>query len=88
MFPVFSEDKTTKLAELPDWSNCGKDDYLFLRKDGKWFSPPTNKTFDEVNIMEADCAISGGAVVGGNAKAKIESIKEYQNLLMRVFNIN
>ena len=87
MFPVLHGDKTTKVPELPDWSNCGKDEYMFLREDGTWFSPHTNKTFDEVNIMKVNCGIEGGAIVGGNEKAKLESIKEYQNLLSRVFNI-
>jgi hypothetical protein len=30
----------------------------------------------------------GGAIVGGREKTKIESIKEYQNLLREVFNLN
>lgn len=91
MFPVLPGDKTMKVPELPDWSNCGKDEYLFLREDGTWFFPHTNKTVDEVNGIfgdyTANCRIDGGAIVGGNEKAKIESTSEYQNLLRRVFNI-
>jgi len=63
---------------------------LLLQDDGKWYSAHLNKTSDEVNVLDgeytASCRIKGGAVVAGNSGAKIESIKEYQNLLSRVFN--
>lgn len=52
--------------------------------------PHINKTVDEVNVFgefTADCRIDKGAIVAGNAEAKIESIKEYQNLLKGVFNL-
>jgi len=91
-FPVVPGDKTINVPELPDWSHCGKEELLYLRDDGSWFFPHTKKTVDEVNGIDgdytADCRIDGGAIVGGNEKAKLESIKEYQNLLRKVFNID
>jgi dienelactone hydrolase len=91
-FPVLPSNEIIKIPQLPDWSHCGKAELLFLRENGTWFFPHTNKTVDGVNGIigdyTANCRIDGGAIVGGNEKAKIESIKEYQNLLRRVFNIN
>jgi len=91
MFPVLPGDQTINVPELPDWSNCGKEEYLFLREDGTWFFPHTNMTVDGVNGIigdyTANCRIDGGAIVGGNKKAKSESIKEYQYLLKKVFDI-
>jgi len=91
-FPVFSGSELIKVPSLPDWSNCKQEEYMLLQDDGTWYSPHLNKTLDEVNVLngdsQANCRIDGGAIVGGNEKAKIESIKEYQNLLRRVFNIN
>ena len=91
-FPVLSESELITVSSLPDWSNCKKEELLLLEDDGKWYSPYLNKVFDEVNILDgeytANCRIDGEAIVGGNSKAKIDSIKEYKNLLRRVFNIN
>jgi hypothetical protein len=56
-----------------------------------WYSPHINKILDGVNVYgeyTANCRKDGQAIVGGNNEAKIESIKEYQNLLRGVFNIN
>ena len=90
-FPVIPGDELIKVSNLPDWSHCGIEYLVLLRDDGTCFFPHTNKTVDEVNAIDgkytADCRIDGGAIVGGNEKAKIESTKEYQNLLRRVFNI-
>jgi dienelactone hydrolase len=90
-FPVLSGSELIKVPSLPDWSNCKKEELLQLQDDGTWYSPHLNKTFEEVNLYgeyTSNCRIDGGAIVAGNNKAKIESIKEYQNLLMRVFNLN
>ena len=90
-FPVYSGNKIIKVSSLPDWSNCKQEEYLFLQDDGTWFSPHRNKTLDEVNVYSeytAKCRIDGEAFVAGNNTAKIESIKEVQNLLKRVFSIN
>jgi len=91
LFPVLSGHKPINVPELPDWSHCGKEELLFLREDGTWFFPYTNRTVDGVNGIigeyTANCRIDGGAIVGGNNKAKIESIKEYQDLLRKVFKI-
>jgi dienelactone hydrolase len=92
MFPVLSSDKIRGEPSLPDWSNCKTDEYLFIREDGTCISPHKKKTFHEVNALSGDwlanCRIDGEAIVGGNEKAKIESIKEYQSFLRNVFNIN
>jgi len=91
-FPVLPGDELIKVSNLPDWSRCGMEHLIFLRDDGTCFFPHTNKTVDEVNAIDgeytADCRIDGGAIVGGNEEAKRESIKEYQNLLREVFNID
>jgi len=91
MFPVLAGEKTINVPELPDWSLCGNEELLFLREDGTWFFPQTNKTVDGVNGIIGDytasCRIDGGAIIGGNSEAKIESTEEYKNLLRRVFNI-
>jgi hypothetical protein len=90
-FLVLSGSELIKVPSLPDWSNCTKEELLLLQDDGTWFFPHTNKTVDEVNgygEYTANCRIDGGAIVAGNNEAKIESIKEYQNLLRRVFNLN
>lgn len=90
-FPVLSGDKIINFRELPDWSRCGKEEYLFLREDGTWFFPHTNNTVDGVNPIDgsytANCRKDGGAVVAGNAEAKMASTEEYQNLLRRMFDI-
>ncbi len=89
-FPVLSGSELIKVPSLPDWSNCKKEESLLLQDDGTWFSPNLNKTFDEVNLYgeyTANCRKDGEAVVAGNNEAKIESIKEYQNLLRRVFQL-
>jgi len=91
MFPVLYSDKTTKVPVLPDWSHCGKEELLFLREDGTWFFPHTNKTVDGVNGIigdyTANCRIDGGAIIGGNEKAKAKSINEFKTFLKRVFNL-
>ena len=91
-FPVLQGDELIKVSNLPDWSRCGMEALIFLRDDGTCFFPHTNKTIDEVNAIDgeytADCRIDGGAIVGGNEEAKKKSIKEYQDLLKRAFNIN
>ena len=88
-FPVYSGSKKIKVPSLPDWSNCKKEDYLLLlQDDGKWFSPNMNRTLDEVtDEYTANCRIDGEAIVGGNEEAKAKSIKAYQNLLRKVFNL-
>jgi dienelactone hydrolase len=90
MFPVLSGSELINTPSLPDWSNCGKDEYLLLQDDGTWFFPHINKTVAEVNVygeFTADCRIDKGAIVAGNTEAKNESIKEYQDLLKAVFNL-
>jgi dienelactone hydrolase len=90
-FPVYSENRTIKAPNLPDWSNCKQTEYLFLQNDGTWYSPHMNKILDEVNVYgeyTASCRKDGEAIVGGNIEAKIESIKEFQSLLKKVFNLN
>jgi dienelactone hydrolase len=90
-FPVLSGNELIKVPSLPDWSNCKKEELLLLQDDGKWYSTSLSKTLDEVNLYgeyTSTCRIDGGAIVGGNEKAKIESIKEYQSFLRNVFNIN
>jgi dienelactone hydrolase len=90
-FPVLSGSELINVYSLPDWSNCKQEEYLFLQDDGTWFSPHKNKMVEEVNVygeFTANCRLDGKAIVAGNNEAKIESIKEYQNLLRRVFNIN
>ena len=91
-FPVLSGSELIKVPSLPDWSNCKKEELLLLlQDDGTWYSPHLKKTFDEVNPYgeyTANCRIDGEAIVAGNNKAKIESIKEYQNLLRKVFDLN
>jgi dienelactone hydrolase len=90
MFPVLSGSELIKVPSLPDWSNC-KQENLLLQDDGTWYSPHLNKTLDEVNVYgeyTANCRLDGEAIVAGNNEAKIESIKEYQNLLRKVFNLN
>ena len=90
-FPVYSENKAIKASSLPDWGNCEQKEYIFLQNDGTWYSPHLNKILDEVDVYgeyTANCRKDGEAIVGGNKEAKIESIKEYQNLLRNVFNLN
>lgn len=90
-FPVYSDNKTIKVPSLPDWSDCKQEGYLLLQDDGTWYSTHFKKTLEEVNgygEYTANCRKDGEAIVGGNNKAKIESIKEYQNLLRKVFNLN
>ena len=90
-FPVLSGSELINVPSLPDWSNCKREEYLFLQDDGTWFSPHKNKIVEEVNVygeFTANCRLDGKAIVAGNNEAKIESIKEYQSLLRRVFNIN
>jgi dienelactone hydrolase len=91
-FPVLSGSELIKVPSLPDWSNCKQEEYMLLRDDGIWYSPQLNRTLDEVNVLDGDfqanCRIDGGAIVGGNEKAKIESIKQYQGLLRKVFNLD
>ena len=91
-FPVLSGSELIKVPSLPDWSNCKQEEYMFLQDDGTWYSPHLNRTLDEINVLDddsqANCRIDGGAIVGGNEKAKIESIKQYQGLLRRVFNLD
>ena len=90
-FPVLPGNKTIKVPSLADWSNCRRDEYLFLREDGTWFSPHTHKSVDEVNILNGDytanCRVDGEAVMGGNEEGKAKSIRAYQNLLRKVFNL-
>ena len=92
MFPVLPGDKIRGEPSLPDWSNCKTEEFLILREDGIWFAPNKNKTFHEVNVLEGDwlanCRIDRGATVGGNQKAKLESIEEYKKLLRKVFGLN
>jgi hypothetical protein len=89
---VLSGSELIKVPSLPDWSNCKKEELLLLlQDDGTWYSPHLNKTFDEVNLYgeyTSNCRIDGGAIVAGNNEAKIKSIKAYQNLLRKVFNLN
>jgi len=91
-FPVLTGNEVIKVPSLPDWSSCKKEESLLLMQDdGTWFSPHLNKMLDEVNLYgeyTSNCRIDGEAIVAGNNEAKIESIKEYQNLLRRVFNLN
>jgi len=90
MFPVLSGSELINTPSLPDWGNCGKDEYLLLQDDGTWFFPHFNKTVDEVNVygeFTADCRIDKGANIAGNVEAKNESIKEYQNLLKTIFKL-
>jgi len=90
-FPVLSGNELIKVPSLPDWSSCKQEEYMLLQDDGTWYSPHHNKMFDEVNLYgeyTSNCRIDGEAIVAGNNEAKIESIKEYQNLLRRVFNLN
>ena len=74
MFPVLSGSELINTPSLPDWGNCGKDEYL-LQDDGTWFFPHFNKTVDEVNVygeFTADCRIEKGANIAGNVEAKNE----------------
>jgi dienelactone hydrolase len=90
-FPVLSGSELIKVPSLPDWSNCKKEELLLLLDDGTWYSKHLNKTLDDVNLYgeyTSNCRIDGEAIVAGNNKAKIESIKEYQNLLRKVFDLN
>jgi dienelactone hydrolase len=90
-FPVIPGDELIKVSNIPDWSNCGIEYLILLRDDGTCFFPHTNKTVDEANGIDgdytADCRIDGGAIVGGNEEAKLESIEKYKNLLRKVFNL-
>jgi dienelactone hydrolase len=91
MFPVLSGSELVKVPSLPDWSNCKQEEYLLLQDNGTWFSPHKKKTLEEVNVygeFTANCRINGKAIVAGNNEAKIESIKAYQNLLRKVFDLN
>ena len=90
-FPVLSDNVLTMVPSLPDWSYCKKESYILLKDDGSWYFPHKNLTVDEVNVITgeytADCRINGQAMAGGNSKAKIESIKECQDLLKQVFQL-
>lgn len=90
-FPVLPDSVLTMAPSLADWSYCAKESYLILQNDGSWFFPHRNETVDEVNAFgeyTADCRLDGQAMVGGNRKAKIESIKECQKLLKRIFQLD
>ncbi|MBW2410223.1 MAG: dienelactone hydrolase family protein [Deltaproteobacteria bacterium] len=91
-FPVLSDHVLAMLPGLPDWSHCKKESYILLQDDGSWYYPHKNLTVEEVNVITgeytADCRINGQAMAGGNSKAKIESIKECQDLLKRVFQLD
>ena len=89
-FPVLPDNVLIMAPSLPDWSHCKQESYILLQEDGNWFFPHRNETVDEVNTYgdyTADCRLNGQAMVGGNRKAKIESIKECQNLLKQVFQL-
>ena len=90
-FPVLSDNVLGMVPGLPDWSYCKQESYILLQDEGSWYYPHKNQTVDEVDIISgeytADCRIDGQAMVGGNRKAKIESIKECQDLLKRVFQL-
>jgi dienelactone hydrolase len=90
-FPVLPGNKILKVPSLPDVSNCKKEYLLvLLQDDGIWYYPYMNKTLDEVNIYgedPANCRVDGEAIMGGNEEAKAKSIKAYQNLLRRVFQL-
>ncbi len=90
-FPVLPGNKIVKVPSLPDVSNCKKEEWLvLLQDDGAWYSPHRNKTLDEVSIYgdyTANCRVDGEAIMGGNEQAKAKSIKAYQNLLRKVFNL-
>ena len=90
-FPILPDNVLTMAPNLPDWSHCKQESYLLLQDDGSWFFPHRNEIVDEVNAYgdyTADCRLNGQAMVGGNSKAKIESISECQNLLKRVFKLD
>jgi len=90
-FPVLPSNKIIKVSQIPDWSNCRKEEHLLLLQDeGTWFWPHMNKDVDDVNPygqFTANCRKDGESIVAGNNEAKVESIKEYQKLLRRVFNL-
>jgi hypothetical protein len=53
--------------------------------------PNINKAVDAVNLYgeyTSNCRIDGEAIAGGNSEAKIESMKEWQNLLRKVFQLH
>jgi dienelactone hydrolase len=86
-FPVLSGNELIKIPLLRDLSQCKKEELLvLLQDDGAWYYPPWNKTMDEVEERPS-CGVDGEAIVAGNKEAKIASIKEYQNLLRKVFNL-
>ncbi|MGD8763990.1 MAG: hypothetical protein PVG87_16890, partial [Desulfobacteraceae bacterium] len=91
-FPVLSGNKIVKVPSLADWSNCTKEELLvLLQDDGTWYSPHFKMTPDEIDVLGKDrlnCMVYGEAIMGGNEEAKAKSIKAYQNLLKKVFNIN
>ena len=58
---------------------------------GSWFFPRRNETVDEVNAHgndATDCRIDRQAIVGGNSITRMESIKECQDLLKRIFQLD
>jgi dienelactone hydrolase len=87
-FPVLPEKKIIKAPEFADLSNCGQNEYWFLRNDGNWYSPYLKKTYAEVDTgdIATDCKKDGEAIMGGDEEAKAKSIKEFKAFLRRVFN--
>ena len=89
-FPVLPGKKMIKVPEFADLSNCGQNEYWFLRNDGSWYSPHLKKTFADVepgDIM-TECKKDGEAIMVGNVEAKAKSINEFKIFLKRVFNLN
>jgi hypothetical protein len=88
-FPVLPGKKMIKVSEFADLSNCGENEYWFLRNDGTWYSPYLKKTYAEVDPgdAEADCRKDGEAIIGGNEEAKAKSINEFKTFLKGVFNL-
>ena len=90
-FPVLSENEIVKVPSTPDVSNCTTEELvLLLQDDGTWYSPHFKMTPDEIDVSGKDrlnCIVYGEAIMGGNEEAKAKSIKAYQTLLKRVFNL-
>jgi dienelactone hydrolase len=88
-FPVLPGKKIIKVPELADLSNCGKNEYWFLRNDGTWYSSHLKKTFAEVDPggLMTDCKKDGEAIMGGNEEAKAKSISDFKSFLRKVFDL-
>jgi dienelactone hydrolase len=89
-FPVLPGKKMIKVPEFADLSNCGQNEYWFLRNDGTWYSPYLGKTYAEVDSgnIATDCRKDGEAAMAGNEAAKAKSIRDFKAFLKNVFHID